>query len=601
MLLSVAIGVYFAKRAGVDIRGMFVAGRSLPWYVAGTSMVATTFSADTPLLVSGLVRSEGIHANWIWWSAAPAALATVFFFAHLWRRLEVLTEIEFIELRYGASRAKTFYRFARAIYDGLLGNCISMSVVILAASKLIATLLGLTDTTLIAVGAVQLSSIDLALLTLGLVAVVYTTTAGLYGVVYTDLLQFCLAITGSIILAWLVYADLGGLDGFAESVRESAAANGQTLEFFPSLDSFSLQTVTFLILVSVSWISYAPGAGLLVQRILATRSERDAVLSVYWYAFVHYVVRSWPWIIVSLATLVYFPVIGDPESAYPNAIRSLMPAGAKGIMVASLLAAFMSTLDTHMNWGASYLVNDVYEPYLIKGRSRSHYVWAARACMILLVTFAFVLAANLDSIVEVVKFLLVMLSGNAFLVVARWYWWRITVWSEIASLACSLALGVSLIFLLPDQAGEDWFAVRLFVNSIGTAFVCFCATLLTSRWPLDAQVVEFYRRVRIRGPGWERVRNQCGLHASPTYLGSSFIAWATSVTLLYAALFGIGYVLLGQWTEASVALLLAFVCLPVLMRQLAGFIRLLAEPRAAEAEKASAVNEEIHTPCLRKS
>lgn len=564
VVVAVSIGIALTNRAKRSESDLFIAGRSLPWYVAGTSMVATTFSADTPLFVAGTVRTEGIFANWIWWAAAPAALATVFFFAHLWRRSEVVTEIEFIRIRYDDSKTSSVYRVMRAINDGFIGNCISMAVVTLAASKLIAIVLNLSDDPLITLLDYPVKPITAILFVLGMATVIYTAMSGLFGVVYTDLVQFGLAIVGSFGLAGIVYVDLSQGAGFAANVLAAPNVTEATLRFVPDLSSINMQSVTFVILITVSWIAYAPGNGLFVQRILATRTERDAVLSIYWYALLHFVVRSWPWIIVGLASLVYFPVLDDPEHAYPKAIEQLLPAGLKGIMIASLLAAFMSTLDTHMNWGASYLVNDVYKPYVARNRAPSHYVFAARVCMLLLTVVALVITSYLDSILGVFKFLLVMLSGNAFLVIARWYWWRITVWSEIASLLSSLIVGVTLMYQLPDSDGNDLFAVRLLINSVVTALICITTTLFTSRKGPTSQAIAFYEKLRLQGAGWRRVRQLTGVEPLSASNWTNAVAWIMSIALLYSALFGVGYLLLGNWVNAVICAAIAFVAATIL-------------------------------------
>lgn len=564
VVAALTIGVCFTKKAKASEQDLFVAGRSLPWYIAGTSMVATTFSADTPLFVAGAVRSEGLYANWIWWAALPAALATVFFFAHLWRRSKVITEIEFIHLRYDDSAAARAYRIMRAVNDGLLTNCISMAVVILAASKLSSVILGLSGEPVFHVFDTPVTSNALILTVLGFATVIYTAMSGLYGVVYTDLIQFGLALVGSIGLAVIMYADLASGGGFAESIAAAPGFREASVRMIPDMTSMDLQFWTFFILITVSWLSYAPGNGILVQRLLATRSERDAVLSIYWYAALHYIVRSWPWLVVGLASLVYFPSLADPEHAYPAAIQKFLPAGLKGIMVASLLAAFMSTLDTHMNWGASYLINDVYKPYLVTEREPRHYVRAARWAMLVLTTIALLVTSQLENILSVFKFLLVMLSGNAFLVVARWYWWRVTIWSEIASLLSSLIVGALLMLTLTDADGQDFFAIRLLLNTVVTAAVCIAVTCVSSREGPTPQACRFYARLRMQGAGWARVREITKLAPISASHRTNAVAWLASVVLLYCALFALGQALLGDWTTCVLLVVLGAVSAVVL-------------------------------------
>ena len=349
---ALGIGVYFAKRAAAGTVEFFVAGRSLPWYVAGTSMVASTFSSDTPLFVAGMVREQGVYANWLWWSGGIGTLVSVFFFAHLWRRTRAVTEIEFLSRRYDPGTAVDALRVFRALFDGVFINCVIMASVTLAMSKIIVVILELSAEPLFTMpvfGGVTPSA--LILVALGVAAVLYTSLSGLYGVVYTDLIQFALAMVGAFALAVIVYVDLSqGGGSEVATLRDSPGFRADTMNLLPEF-GWDLKTATFFILISVGWWYGAPGGGFFLQRVLATRSERDAMLSLYWFGFCHYVLRSWPWIIVGLASLVYFPGLVDGEQAYPEMIQRFLPVGLKGIMVASLLAAFMSTLDTHMELG----------------------------------------------------------------------------------------------------------------------------------------------------------------------------------------------------------------------------------------------------------
>ena len=548
VLSAFAVGIFFTKKAGGSTEDFFVAGRSLTWFVAGTSMVATTFSSDTPLFVAGAARESGIYSNWIWWAAAPAALATVFFFAHLWRRSGAVTEIEFISLRYDAGKAVAGLRVLRAINDGLFNNCIIMASVALAMSKIIAVMLDLPTAPVFLFGSFfGVTPMLLVLSALGALALTYTAISGLYGVVYTDLIQFILAMIGSIALAAIVYLDASGGEGFVHNLAAAPGFTDATARMLPGFDHFNLDVLTFLILITVSWLGMAPGAGHFVQRILATRSEKDAALSIYWYAFTNYVLRSWPWIIVGVASLIYFPELADPEQSYPEMIDRFLPAGLKGIMVASLLAAFMSTLDTHMNWGCSYLINDIYQPYLARQKNPRHYVKASRICMLLLALAAIAVATRISSILAVYKFLAVMGAGNAFLVIARWYWWRITIWSEIASLLSSLIVGISLLSVFP---GEEYFAVQLLINTLVTTLICLLVTYSTSRPGPTRQAETFYRKMRIHGPGWRRMQKKTGIAPRSADLTTSFIAWTASVVLLYCVLFGVGQLLFHNWPAA---------------------------------------------------
>ena len=562
------IGLAFAKRAGQGVAEFFVAGRSLPWYIAGTSMVATTFAADTPVFISAMVREQGIYANWLWWSWIIGFMVSTFFFAPLWRRSNAITEIEFLRHRYDPTPTMAGLCIFKATYDGLFVNCVVMATVTLAMSKLLTVLLGLSPDAALdlpVLGPVPVVALVLA--ALGLVAVGYTVLSGLYGVVYTDLIQFTLAMVGSIALAVIVWVDLADKGGIAAGVRNVVGPDAATLRFLPEF-GFDLTTATFVILLMVGWWIHAPGTGYMVQRTLATRSEKDALLSWYWFSLCHFVIRSWPWIIVGVASVVYFPVLADAELSYPSMIDELMPVGLKGIMIASLLAAFMSTLDTHMNWGASYLVNDIYRPYLAPHRPPRHYVAVARLSMLVLAVTAVLLATVLSGVLDAVKYIAVMVGGIAFPLIARWYWWRINVWSEISAMVSSLIVGNALLLLVPDQPGEDWFAVRLLINSLSGAAVSVIATLLTSKPEPTPQAIAFYRRMRIPGFGWERVRRIERLGKTPFSWRANAICCLASIALLTAVLLGVGYLIFDDQPRFLLMLAIAIPATVLIVRHL---------------------------------
>ena len=582
LVAAVLIGVTFAKRANVGTTDFFVAGRSLPWYVAGTSMVATTFSSDTPLFVAGAARNEGIYANWIWWSAGIGIVVSVFFFAGLWRRTEAVTEIELIAQRYDKGPAADALRIAKALFDGVFVNCIVMASVTLAMGKIVVVILDLSSApvfTLPIIGGITPATLTLAVLGTG--AVLYTILSGIYGVVYTDLIQFGLAMVGAVALFAIVNADLAASGGLAAGVA-AAGTEASTLSMFPEIGA-NLETATLAILLTVGWWHAAPGTGYFVQRILATRSERDALLSVYWYAFCHFGLRSWPWILVGAASLVYFPALADPEQSYPHMIERFLPAGLKGVMVASLLAAFMSTLDTHMNWGASYLVNDVYAPYVVPERAPRHYVKAARVAMLALVVLAVVVAAQMESILGIYKYLAVILTGPAFVAIARWYWWRINIYSELSALATAAVVGNAALVILPDASGEDWFAVRMLATVAVTTAVAVAVTLWTSTQGPSRQAVTFYTRMRIHGPGWSRVARQTGIDPLPGGLKVNLVACLASIALLYSLLLGIGHALLERWGPTAGCAAVAAVAVLVLARTLPRSLAQLRRPSSGVA------------------
>ena len=578
VIAAIGIGLFFARKASTGTAEFFVAGRSLPWYIAGTSIAATTFSSDTPLFVAGAVREQGIYANWIWWSGAIGTMVSVFFFANLWRRTRAVTEIELVSQRYDHGRAADTLRILKALFDGVFINCIIMASVTLAMSKIIVVILGLSPEPVFSLPLFgPVTPAGLILICLGVAALLYTALSGLYGVVYTDLIQFVLAMIGSVALAVIVYMDLSRNGGLLANLQAAPGFNPDTLNMLPDF-SWDLKTATFLILITVSWWYHAPGAGFSLQRVLATRVERDAMLGLYWFGFCHYVLRSWPWIIVGVASLVYFPVIQDGEQSYPEMIHLFLPVGLKGIMVASLLAAFMSTLDTHMNWGASYLVNDVYQPFLAPDRSPRHYVNVARISMLLLILLALIIATRITSILGAYQYLGVILTGVSFVLIARWYWWRINVWSEILSLITAAVAGNLLLFLLPDRPGEEWFAVRMLITVLVTMFVCILVTFLTSGKGPTPQAVAFYKRLRIHGRGWQRVRELTGLPPISANLLDNAIVCLASIVLLYSLMLGTGYILFEYWPQFIACLLAGLLSAYLVHRKMGGVIARLQEP-----------------------
>ena len=547
VVAAVVIGMLFTKKASESTADFFVAGRSLPWYIAGTSMVATTFSSDTPLFVAGAVREQGIYANWIWWVSVIGVIISVFFFANLWRRSKALTEIELISQRYDKSKATDFLRIFKAIFDGVFVNCIIIASVTLAMSKIIVVILGLSAEPLFEIPLFgPITATTLILIVLAIAAVVYTAMSGLYGVVYTDLIQFALAIVGSVVLAIIVYVDLQGHGGIVAAVEASPGFNSDTLKMIPDFE-WDLKTATFVILVCIGWLNYAPGFGFFLQRTLAARSEKDAMLSLYWFAFCHLVLRSWPWIIVDVASLVYFPSLVDAEQSYPMMIDEFLPVGLKGIMVASLLAAFMSTLDTQLNWGSSYLVNDVYEPYLVKGREKAHYIKAARISMLALTLVALIVTTQLESILGAYEYISVIIIPISVVLIARWYWWRINVWSEISALITAVIVGNAMMYILPDEGEAKWFAVRMLATTMTTLVVCLVVTLMTSSKTPSPKTIEFYSRLKIHGRGWKKVRDLTGIEPIAAGIKDNAIACVASIAFIYSLLLGIGNALFEDW------------------------------------------------------
>jgi len=580
VLISLAIGAYFSKRASQNTDDFFAAGRSLPWWIAGTSLVASTFSTDTPLLVAGLARNEGIQGNWFWWSAAIGATATIFFFAKLWRRTGVLTDVEFVTIRYDASPARSYLRIFKVLFDGVFTNCITMAIVTLAGAKIIEVILGFSPEPVFEMALwgtidaplLALSKTDLVVMLLGGCAVAYTVLSGLYGVVYTDLIQFVLAMFGSIWLAVVVYLD-ASKNGFLEQLRQSPHFHDNTLAFVPDLSGMDMVTFTFMTYVFVYWWGQAPGSGYTIQRLLATRSERDAVLAYVWYTFCHYVLRSWPWITVGLASMIYFPDLtgSDAEMAYPMMINRFLQPGIKGVMVAAMLAAYMSTLDTQLNWGASYLVNDLYQPFFKPGEGKRHYVLVSRVAMLALMILTLLISVALTGILDAYKYLAVIAGGIGTVAILRWYWWRVTAWSEIVAIISAFVIGNLCQVFLTDPINEvgektaDWFAYRLLISTLGPTLIWVTFTYLTSSRPTP-QAVSFYRMIRAPGPGWKRVAQDTGIESDAGMFRHSVVGWLAATAFVYSLLFTTGSILLAKWSVLGICVITAIISVMVLRK-----------------------------------
>ncbi len=592
VLIALVLGFIFVKKASHDTTDFFVAGRSLPWWIAGTSLVATTFSTDTPLFVAGLARNDGIHGNWFWWAAAIGQTATIFYFAKLWRRTKVLTDVELIQVRYDASPQRSILRVFKVLFDGVFVNCVIMASVTIAATKVVQAVMGLDADPVFAphlFGSAEplftVTETGLVLMILGLCAMVYSMASGLYGVVYTDLVQFVLAMVGTIWLAVMSFnsvmaePEINGVAtegmSFAQRIETTVAYNPDKnlLGFFPDLSSFDLVVFTFLTYIFVVSWQTAPGNGYLVQRMLATKSEKDSLLAFLWYNFCHYVLRPWPWIVVGLASMVYFPELtgSDAERAFPMMIDELMHTGIKGVMVAAMLAAYMSTLDTHLNWGASYLVNDMYQPFIRPEAKQKELVRASRITMLVLTILALIVSTKLSGIIDAYKMLGVFVGGVGTVLILRWYWWRVTAWSEIAAIIAALALGIACEVYLAnpkDAAGEamldavgrpiDYFAYRVLITTFGAMFVWILVSVLTCKKPSQS-AIQFCRDVRPSGPGWARVREEHGIPKESGEFGRSTIGWLASIAFIYSLLLGIGSAIFSRWTGVAVCVSIAVV------------------------------------------
>lgn len=534
---ALAIGLAAARSAGVDSGSFFLGGRQLPWWLLGTSMVATTFSTDTPNLVAELVRQNGVAANWTWWAFCLTGMLTVFVFAPLWRRSGLLTDLGFYEIRYSGKPA-AFLRGFRALYLGVFFNSVVIATVTLAGAKIGGVLFGLEKGTAVLLAAV--------------LAAAYAVVAGFRGVVVTDLLQFAVSVAGAFVAAaWaLDHPAVGGLSGITAGLADR-------LHFVPPTGTEAF-VVFFIVPVALQWWSvWYPGAepgggGYIAQRMLAARTENDALRGALWFNVAHYALRPWPWILVALASLLVYPdlaalqaalpgldpaLVGD-DLAYPLMLR-LLPPGLLGLVAASLVGAYMSTVDTHLNWGASYVVEDVWRRFLRPAASARELVRVGRVATVVLMITAGALTLALDTARGGFGLLLQIGAGTGPLFIARWLWWRINAWSEIAAMAGSLLIAVSL----PLTGIEPGSVRGLTAGLAATTAIWFVVTLLTRPEP-GRILAGFVEKTRPPAAGWKAAYSRAGLR--PRRSLHLFAAWPVACAMVYGVLFGTGSLLFGR-------------------------------------------------------
>jgi Na+/proline symporter len=564
--LSFLPALWMARRAGRNSAEFFTSGRAAPWWLIGVSMVATTFSTDTPNLVANLVREGGVAANWVWWAFLVTGMATVFFYARLWRRLGVLTDLEFYELRYSGGPAR-WVRGFRAVYLGLFFNVVIMASVNLAAAKIANVLLGWP--------------IGQTLLVCSVLNIAFAATSGLWGVMATDFLQFGIAMSGSVVAA--VYAlrrpEVGGLDGLLRQMTP------ETTRLLPDLTNLEVAVPIFFVPLAVqSWATWYPGAepgggSYIAQRMLAARSERDALTGTLLFNVAHYGLRPWPWILVALCSMLVFPTVADIGRALPHvdpgllghdmaypAMLTLLPAGLLGLVVAGLLSAYVSTISTHLNWGTSYLVHDLYRRFLRPEETEQHSVRLGRITSAALMLIAALFTLVLETARSSFDLLLSVGAGTGLLYLLRWFWWRINAWSEIAAMASSFLLATAL-FIAQRRGVVIPSHISLIVMVAVTTLVWLCTAFLTR--PTDATTLRrFYRLARPGGPGWTAIRADCPDAPAPDQLSQSFIGWAAGIALVYGALLGTGQLLLGHTLLGSVGLAIGAAGAVILIRTL---------------------------------
>ena len=517
-------------------------------------MVATTFAADTPLAVTGLVACNGIAGNWIWWSMALSGMMTVFFYARLWRRAEVLTDVEFAEIRYNGAPAK-FLRGFRAVYLGLIINLIIMGWANLAIVKIMMLVLGVTkvQALIIAIGIMFITAS-------------ISTLAGLWGVLVTDLFQFVLKMGMVILLAVFTVRSLGGMSGLVEGIRAvetGGGASGSLLSFVPDLNSTWMPLITFLVYIAVNWwASWYPGAepgggGFIVQRILCAKNEKHSLLATLWFNLTHYALRPWPWISVALVAVVKFqgdPAFkADPESGYILVLMTDLPVSLRGLMIAAFAAAYMSTIGSELNWGASYLVNDFYRRFLARGRNEKHYFKISQAATMLLMVLSVIVTFYMDSIADAWKFIIALGAGTGLVYLLRWFWWRINAWSEVAAMIAAFVTSTTLQYGFGLSEGDPReFAILLLTVGVTTA-VWLTVTFLTKPEPKEG-LLAFYRRVRPSAALWGPIAREA-TDIVPQRDGLfNLIDWLAGVAMIYAFLFGVGNLIFGRVLVGSLIL-----------------------------------------------
>lgn len=558
-VFSAGIGVYYTKRAGSSISEFFLSGRNLPWWLAGTSMVATTFAADTPLAVTELVAKNGIAGNWLWWNFVFGGMLTVFFFARLWRRAGILTDVEFVELRYSGKPA-AFLRGFRAIYLGIFINCVIMGWVNLAMGSILEGMFGIPRSEVMWYVGISLA-----------ITAIYSAMSGMWGVAVTDAFQFVLAMVGTIVLAFAVLSlpEVGGISGLTAKLPE------WTIQFTPTVGvetvegvggALALSAAAFLAYVGVQWwASWYPGAepgggGYIAQRMMSAKDEKHSLFATLWFTIAHYCIRPWPWIIVGLATLVLYPDLA-PENkrlGYVYAMRDYLPSGLKGLLVASFFAAYMSTISTQLNWGTSYVINDFYKRFWSPDADQKHLVVVSRMATILIMFVSLVITGMLDTISGAWTFIIEAGAGLGLVLILRWFWWRINAWSEIAAMVTPLATFAALTTLTTVRFPETLF----FIVGI-TTVVWLAVTFLTK--PTDGEKLKsFYRRVHPGGMGWKRVAAMLPEVRGDKNYGGLFLDWIAGIVLVYSILFGVGKLILGQFLPGAFFVLVGLIAAGVI-------------------------------------
>jgi len=556
-VIAVATGLYFTRRAGSDTNEYFLAGRSLPWWLVGTSMVATTFSTDTPNLVTDLVRSGGVSQNWLWWAYLITGMCTVFFYAKLWRRSGVFTDMGFYELRYSGKPA-AFLRGFRALYLGVFFNVIIMATVTLAAIKIGGVLVGADKFTVVLVA--------------GSITALYSVTSGLWGVVVTDLFLFAIAMIGSVAAAYYAvgHPDVGGLAGLISHPNVSGR-----ISFLPDFTDWSALTAVFIVPIAVQWWStWYPGSepgggGYSAQRMLAAKDEKHAFKATLWFNVAHYAIRPWPWILVALASLIVYPSLDSIATAFPNidpsivrndlaypAMLVFVPHGLLGVVVASLAAAYMSTISTHLNWGSSYIVDDFYRRFISADLDERAYVRVGRISTVILVILSSIVALWLENALQAFQILLQIGAGTGLVFLLRWFWWRINAWSEISAMVISFVVAVYFQFVHTRLGFEAWDPSLSLVAGVAITTVGWLTVTFLTKPDDDATLRAFHAKIRPLGKGWRAVVGEEGLETADS-ISAPLLAWFLGCVLVYGTLFGTGMLLYGRTVAGTFSISVA--------------------------------------------
>ena len=552
VLICFAPALFFGKRAGKNTSEFFASGRSVPWWLAGLSMVATTFSSDTPNLVTDIVRRQGVAGNWCWWAFALTGMATVFFYARLWRRSGVMIDLEFYAVRYSGGAA-SFVRGFRSVYLGLCFNCIIMASVNLAACKIAGILFGLERWQ--------------TLLICGTLNVTFATYSGLWGVLVIDMIQFFIKMTAVIAAAYFAVKAVGGMPVLLAKLSAQSGPHGLNyLNILPDFtNNWDLAVAVFVMPLAVQWWAVwypgsEPGGGsFIAQRMLASKSERDSLGAVLFFNLTHYIVRPWPWIIVGLCSILVYPELSDIQKAFPHldprllghdiaypAMLKFLPVGFIGLMVGGLLAANFSTILTHLNWGASYVVHDFYQQFIRPGASERHYVLAGRVATVGIFFCSAALTFCLDSAKDTFDIILQIGAGTGLLYLVRWFWWRVNAWCEVAAMASSLLVSMALLVL--HRRGIAFSTDQALLITIAVTTAIWVLTAYAGPQTRRETLIAFYRKVRPFGPGWKRIRAEAGIAEDETVAAGdnipmALLGWLAGCTAIWSGLFTVGNVL----------------------------------------------------------